>query len=157
MFPIILRPIINEKSMSLIKQSFYTFEVDKRATKEQISRVVAKKFDVSVLSVKTVNLPAKKKIQRAKRASFYQPSIKKAIVGIKKGQKIALFEAPEQEKVEVSKAPAGAVKTAEGETIKEKKSLLRGTKVRIEKEGKSPKEETKSEQTPAKRSEKGAK
>lgn len=132
MYAVLLRPIINEKSMSLIKQSFYTFEVDKRATKEQISRVVAKKFDVSVLSVRTVNLPAKKKIQRAKRASFYQPSIKKAIVGIKKGQKIALFEAPEQEKVEVSKAPAGAVKTAEGETIKEKKSLLRGTKVKIE-------------------------
>lgn len=130
---IILRPLINEKSMGLTKTGFYTFEVAKFATKEQIAKIVAEKFKVKVISVNTINRAGKTKTQRTKKGYFMQPHLKKAIVKVGKGDKIALFEqavAPEE----------ATVTTAEGEPvaqIKEKKSLLRGTKVRIEKAAES--------------------
>lgn len=142
---VLLRPLINEKSMLLIKGDFYTFEVGKDATKAQIEKIVKLKFKVDVLSIRTVNQKGKKKMQRSRRAYYFTPSMKKAIVKIKKGQKIALFEqaaAEPEEEVEV--------RTAEGEVIaktKEKKSLFRNTKVKIEKvtQGQSDKETKKGE------------
>lgn len=128
MSAIILRPLINEKSMALTKLGFYTFEVSKNATKAMIEKIVKSKFKVDILSVKTINISGKRKMQRAKRAYFFESSAKKAIVKLKKGQKIPLFEVAEEEK-EVE------VRTAEGEVIaktKEKKSLLGRTKVKIE-------------------------
>lgn len=114
--------------MSLIKNHLYTFIVGKDVSKEQISKIVKNKFSVDVLSVKTINLPAKIKMQRTKKGYFKVAPYKKAVVKLKKGQKIPLFEVAEKEEEAV-------VTTAEGEavtTIKEKKSLLRGTKVKIE-------------------------
>ena len=137
---IILRPLINEKSMGLTKIGLYTFEVAKNATKDQIAKVVADKFKVKVESVKTINKAGKTRTQRTRRGYFKMTDIRKAIVKVKKGDKIALFEqavaAPEEE-VEV--------RTAEGEsmgTVKEKKSLLKGTKVKIEKQNKTTKKTT---------------
>lgn len=130
---VILRPLINEKSMGLTKIGFYTFEVGQGSTKSQIAREVSAKFKVKVLSVNTINKTGKLKTQRTKKGSFKQADLKKAIVKIEKGAKIALFEqisAPEDVKVT----------TGEGEPInqvKEKKSLLKGTKVRIEKTAES--------------------
>ncbi len=134
------KPFLSEKSMNLIKSNFYTFVVGKNTTKQQVAKLVSSKFAVDVLEVRTINLPAKTKTQRTRKGFFSTKGIKKALVKIKKGQKIPLFETAEAEKqVEV--------KTTEGEpvaTIKEKKSLLvekrsllRGTKVRIEASGKS--------------------
>lgn len=127
MSAVILRPLINEKSMNLVKGGFYTFEIGGNATKQQVEKVVKAKFSVDVISVKTINLPKKRKMQRSRKGYFSTSGMKKAIVQLKKGQKIALFESSQpEEEVEV--------KTAEGEPatkIKEKKSLLRGTKVTI--------------------------
>ena len=44
---IILRPLINEKSMGLTKLGHYTFEVGSKTTKNQIAKVVADKQEVS--------------------------------------------------------------------------------------------------------------
>jgi large subunit ribosomal protein L23 len=127
---LLLRPLINEKSMNLTKNWFYTFEVDKTATKDQISKIVKAKFKVDPISVKIVNIAGKKKMQRKVRKYYVTSGIKKALVQLKEGQKIALFEvAPQEETKEV------AVRTAEGELVaktKEKKSLLKGTKVKVE-------------------------
>lgn len=125
----ILRPLINEKSMALKSKDLYTFQVGSRATKDTISKMVKERFKVDVLSVKTLNVKPKKRMQRTRKGYFQTPATKKAVVKVKKGQKIAIFEEaqPEQD-VEV--------RTAEGEKVaevKEKKSLLRGTKVKIEK------------------------
>lgn len=125
---IIYRPLINEKSMALVKLGFYTFEVDKKATKSQIAKSVVESFKVDIVSIKTVNISGKVKIQKSKKGRYTLPGIRKAIVKIKKGQKIALFEAPKSsDEVKVT--------TAESETaqIKEKKSILKGTKIKIEK------------------------
>lgn len=117
--------------MSLAKGDFYTFMIDTEATKEQVAKVIKEKFGVKVLSVKTVTIQPKTKAQRTRRGFYTTAKVKKAIVQVGKGQRIALFE-------EATKEPEEEVevRTAEGEsmgTIKEKKSLLRGTKVKIEK------------------------
>lgn len=127
---VILRPLINEKSMGLTKIGLYTFEVGKGATKDQIAKVVADKFKVKVLAVKTINRAGKTRTQRTRKGHFKMADLKKAIVKVGKNDKIALFEQA------VAPAEDVTVTTAEGEPvtqIKEKKSLLKGTKVRIEK------------------------
>lgn len=129
------KPLITEKSMSLAKTGQYTFEVLRSMTKFQIARLVKDKFKVDVMSVKTINVPTKQKLQRSRKGYYTTDARKKAVVQVKKGQKIAIFEqAQPEEEVEV--------KTGEGEPIakiKEKKSLLRGTKVRVEKMAKEEK------------------
>ncbi|QQG43651.1 MAG: 50S ribosomal protein L23 [Candidatus Daviesbacteria bacterium] len=124
---ILQKPKVTEKSMKLADKRLYTFEVAKNATKKAIAKIVADKFKVTVLSVKTVNIPGQKKMERSKRKYYRLPDIKKAMVLVRKGQKIALFETPQEEV---------AVTTAENEpqVLREKKGFLnRGTKVRVEK------------------------
>ncbi len=124
------RPLISEKSMNITKDGFYTFLVGLHSTKKQIAKLVKDRFKVDVLSVRTINVVGKNKTQRSRKGFFNTSPIKKAIVQIKKGQKIPLFEVVKDEKEEVQ------IKTAEGEVIgttKEKKSLLGRTKVKISK------------------------
>lgn len=128
---VLLRPLINEKSTNLIKGSWYTFCVEQDATKQSVTKAVAGKFKVDVLSVRIVNLSGKKKVQRSRRGFYTTSPMKKAIVKLKAGQKLAIFEMAPAEKTEEVK-----VVTAEGEEIanvREKKSLLSGKKVKIEK------------------------
>ena len=53
---ILLKPLVNEKSMMLLKQNLYTFAVSKDAPKAAIKKIVEGKFNVTVLSVNTVNI-----------------------------------------------------------------------------------------------------
>lgn len=126
---ILHRPIITEKSMNLAKSGLYTFVVDKRANKLSIAKIVAEKFKVSVVSVKTFNVKGQIKQQRKVRKSFKTAGYKKALVQVKKGDKIAMFETPSKLEEEV------VVTTGEGEVqqMREKKDLLGRTKVKIEK------------------------
>lgn len=131
---ILKRPIITEKSMKLAGEHFYTFEVVKWATKDMIAKIVADKFSVKVLSVKTVNIKGKVKSQRNVRKLYKTPGFKKAIVQIGKTQKIAIFETPKDGSTGSPQGEA-VVTTAEGEPIKlrEKKDILGRTKVKVEK------------------------
>ncbi len=118
--------------MSLTKSGFFTFEVGKEASKAGIEKMVEGKFKVHVMSVKIINLKAKTKTQPSRKGYFQTSGMKKAIVQLKKGEKIALFEVAEKD----AETEDVEVRTAEGEVLgksKEKKSLLRGTKVKIEK------------------------
>lgn len=126
----LIRPLINEKSTGLAKLSFYSFEVAKDTTKKDVKRTIEDKFKVHVQSVKVVNLRGKRKSQPTRKGYFKTPAVKKAIVQLKKGQKIALFELAQAEDEEVT------VRTAEGQPVvkvKERKSLLGQTKVKVEK------------------------
>ena len=125
---ILKRPIITEKSMSLVKSGFYTFEVDKGAAKKEILKAVADKFKVDVISVKIINKKGETKQQRRVRGTYQVSGFKKAIVQLKSGQKIALFET--ESKVE----DEAVVTTAESEPqiLKDKRNILRGTKVKVE-------------------------
>ena len=124
---VVLRPIITEKSMKLTQNNLYTFEVWKNATKPQIAKVVAEKFNVKVLGVKVINVKGRVKSQRKVRKVYTTGGFKKAMVKVKKGEKIALFETPKDKEVTVT--------TAEGEPIKlkERKDILGRTKVKVEK------------------------
>lgn len=122
---ILKRPIITEKSMKQAQSGLYTFEVDKDATKPLVAKKVAEKFNVKVLGVKIVNIKGKVKSQKRARRLYTAAGIKKALVQLKKGDKIAIFETPKEEAV---------VTTGEGEPIqlKEKKDILGRTKVKVE-------------------------
>lgn len=122
---VLKRPIISEKSMKLAQIGLYTFEVDKKATKPQIAKQVSEKFNIKVLKVRVVNIKDKMRSQKKVRKVYASSGFKKAMVQLKKGDTIAIFETPKEE-VKVT--------TAEGEPIKlkEKKDFLGRTKVKIE-------------------------
>jgi len=61
-YDVILRPVITEKSMSLMGDKKYTFYVHPDATKIQVKEAVEKMFaGTKVLSVNTMNLDGKKR------------------------------------------------------------------------------------------------
>lgn len=123
---IIKKAVISEKSMKEAGRGWYTFIVDRNAAKPAITAAIEDRFGVDVAAVKTINMKERVQLQRSRRGSYTIPAYKKAMVALKSGQKIGLF-IPEESKEEP------AVK----EEVKEKKSLLRGTKVKIEKGEKS--------------------
>lgn len=90
---VLRRPVISEKSLKDTASGVYTFVVAKKATKPEIAKAIAEQFKVKVLSVKTLNLPAKpKRAGRRRQLITYQPGFKKAYVRIPADQKIELFE-----------------------------------------------------------------
>lgn len=89
---IIVRPIITEKSMDETAHSRFTFKVAKDANKPMIKKAIEEQFKVNVLDLQTMTVHGKrKKVGRTRRESHAQ-SWKKAIVRLKEGQKIDLFE-----------------------------------------------------------------
>ncbi len=87
---IIIKPVISEKSYDLTEQSKFTFKVDRRATKPEIRSAIERIFDVSVTNVNTINV--KGKLKRQGTSSGYRASWKKAIVTLKEGDTIEIFE-----------------------------------------------------------------
>ena len=60
-YEVIKRPIITEKSMSLLDENKYTFEVDKNANKPEIKAAIEEIFDgVKVKKVRTMNYEGKR-------------------------------------------------------------------------------------------------
>jgi large subunit ribosomal protein L23 len=94
MIGIIFRPIVTEKISALQEKGLYAFEVDPNANKIDIARAVEKKFSVIVTNVRTMNYKGKTKSQMTRRGKFTgkKSHFKKAIVTLKEGQKIDLFE-----------------------------------------------------------------
>ncbi len=87
---IIIRPIVSEKSYSLMELNRYTFEVDKRATKPHIASAIEEIFGVTVTSVNTMNVSGKPRRLRYNKG--ITRTWKKAVVTLKDGDKIDLFE-----------------------------------------------------------------
>ena len=60
-YEVIKRPIITEKSMGMLDENKYTFEVDKNANKPEIKAAIEQIFDgVKVQKVRTMNYEGKK-------------------------------------------------------------------------------------------------
>lgn len=86
---IILRPRITEKSGIMNEVlNVYTFEVSKNATKNTVARAIKGLYKVTPVKVRVINLPAKEVVVRGKKGT--QPAVKKALVYLKKGDKINL-------------------------------------------------------------------
>ena len=90
-YEVIKRPIDTEKTRYQAEDGKYTFEVDRRATKQQVKEAVERIFDVEVLSVNTVNMPAKRG-RYGRRMVTRKPAWKKAIVTLAPGERIDIFE-----------------------------------------------------------------
>ncbi len=91
---IIYRPLVTEKMTKFQEKGLYAFEVDWRANKIDIARAIEKKFNVTVENVRTMNYKGKTKSQMTRRGKFtgVTSHFKKAIVTLKEGDKIDLFE-----------------------------------------------------------------
>jgi large subunit ribosomal protein L23 len=90
---IIKKPVITEKSLMLAStQNTYTFEVERGAHKGEIKVAIEKMFNVKVESVNTVFGHRSSKKTGRKRLSSSVAKTKKAIVKLKKGDTIALFD-----------------------------------------------------------------
>jgi large subunit ribosomal protein L23 len=95
MHQILIRPLITEKMSDLTaEKSQYGFLVNPKANKIEIARAIEEKFSVHVINVKTVNHPGKMKTQFRKSGRFSgrTASFKKAVVKLREGEKIDLFE-----------------------------------------------------------------
>jgi large subunit ribosomal protein L23 len=86
---VIVRPIISERSVDLIADNRYTFEVAKQASKIEVRQAVEEIFDVRVLKVNTMRVSGKPK--RVRYAKGYTRAWKKAIVTIQEGDIIEAF------------------------------------------------------------------
>lgn len=102
---VLIRPIITEKSMDEAGRGRFTFVVAKAATKPEIKKAIEGQFKVNVVSVSTLISKGKKGRAGKRRVEVIHASFKKAIVGLKEGQRIDMFEvqseAPKSEKGKV--------------------------------------------------------
>ncbi len=87
---VLLAPVVSEKSYSLITDRKYTFKVHKDAHKTQIRQAVEELFDVKVTNVAVVKVQPKPKRRGLHRGT--RPGWKKAIVQLREGETIEIFE-----------------------------------------------------------------
>jgi len=94
MIGILKRPIVTEKMNALQGKGQYAFEVDRAANKISIAKAVEKKFNVTVINVRTSRHKGKAKSQLTRRGRFSGRTSgwKKAIVRLKEGDKIEFFQ-----------------------------------------------------------------
>ena len=87
----IVRPLITEKSSAAYQdRGEYTFEVHPDATKPQIRTAIETLFGVKVTGVWTLNVRGKEK--RMGKTVGRRPNWKKAIVKLREGDTIEIFE-----------------------------------------------------------------
>ena len=87
---VLLAPVVSEKSYSLIEDRKYSFRVHQDAHKTQIRQAVEELFDVKVEAVNIVKVQSKPKRRGMTRGT--RPGWKKAIVQLREGQSIEIFE-----------------------------------------------------------------
>ena len=87
---IIKRVILSEKGAKLAALNQYFLEVDKAATKPEITRAVEAKFGVHVLAVRTVNMKGGVRTIRGMRMQKVESTWKRAIVEVKDGERIEM-------------------------------------------------------------------
>ena len=96
-YDVIVSPVVTEKTTEQMATNLYTFIVNKRANKHDISRAVEALWDVTVEDVRTMRYPT-----RAKRAMLgrmaknwklgRKPSFKKAVVQLAQDDEIEFYE-----------------------------------------------------------------
>jgi large subunit ribosomal protein L23 len=87
---ILIAPVVSEKSYSGLADRKYTFKVHQDAHKTQVRQAVEQLFGVKVDNVHMIKVPAKPK----RRGVFkgVRPGWKKAIVQLREGETIEIFE-----------------------------------------------------------------
>jgi large subunit ribosomal protein L23 len=87
---VLLAPVVSEKSYELIEQRKYAFRVHPDAHKTQVRQAVEELFDVRVQAVNILKVQPKPKRRGLVRGT--KPGWKKAIVQLREGESIEIFE-----------------------------------------------------------------
>lgn len=91
LYEVLRRPLITEKNTNLQAGGKYAFEVAGDATKFQIKQAVEKAFKVKVTAVNIMTVAGKTRRVGRRQIESKRPW-KKAVVTLKPGDKIQLFE-----------------------------------------------------------------
>ncbi|MDO9085315.1 MAG: 50S ribosomal protein L23 [Anaerolineaceae bacterium] len=96
-YEILRRPLVTEKTNYQVnKLHQYVFEVTGDSTRTMVKDAVEQIFDVKVVKVNIVNVPAKRtRRARSRRLAVRNPGYKKAIVTLAPEDNIAIFEGVE--------------------------------------------------------------
>ncbi len=87
---VVIEPVVSEKSYDLIEDyNVYSFVVDRGANKTQIKQAVSKIFDVTVVSVNTLN--RKGKVKRTGYVVGKRKNTKRALVKLAVGDSIEII------------------------------------------------------------------
>ena len=92
-YEVLKRPVDTEKTrfQGAMYEPQYSFEVDRRANKQQVKAAVEEIFDVDVLQVRIINVKPKSG-RYGRRIVVRKPGWKKAIVTLAEGQRLNIFE-----------------------------------------------------------------
>ena len=92
-YKMIIRPIDTEKTRYQASElGQYTFEVDRRANKVEVKRAIEAIYEVDVVAVNVMNMPAKANRRRGRRRTVRRSPWKKAVVTVAEGQRLEVFE-----------------------------------------------------------------
>jgi large subunit ribosomal protein L23 len=87
---VLLAPVVSEKSYGLIEQRKYVFRVHADAHRTQVRQAVEELFNVHVEAVNVLKVQPKPK--RRGLVKGVKPGWKKAIVQLREGESIEIFE-----------------------------------------------------------------
>ena len=89
-YQVLYSPHVTEKANILSeKNNKYIFKVWKNANKTEIKKIIESMYGVDVVGIKIINIPAKKR--KIGKQMGWKKSYKKAIIELKKGQKIEIL------------------------------------------------------------------
>lgn len=88
----IIKPYLTEKTMTLAVRGWYTFVVQSFSGKAEIAHAIEQLYKVKVTGIRTINVHGKMKRAGKKQQTKLQPTWKKAMVQLSKGQTIDAFQ-----------------------------------------------------------------
>jgi large subunit ribosomal protein L23 len=93
-YDVLRRPLVTEKSSYQSgKLNQYSFIVADTATRKQVKDAIETIYDVNVVRVNVINVPAKRgRRLRSRRLLVRKPAYKKAVVTLAAGQTLQIFE-----------------------------------------------------------------
>lgn len=89
-YRILVRPVVTEKATHLADTGQYVFMVEMKANKLEVAKAIREVYGVTPISVNIVRMQGKL-VSRGK-VSGKRKDYKKAIVTLKKGQTISIYE-----------------------------------------------------------------
>lgn len=93
-YDVLRRPIVTEKTNFMSGElGQYVFEVTDDATKSLVKEAIETIYDVDVVRVNVINVPAKRtRRARSRRVLVRRSGYKKAIITLAQGQTLPIFE-----------------------------------------------------------------
>ncbi|MBQ6510744.1 50S ribosomal protein L23 [Candidatus Saccharibacteria bacterium] len=127
-----IEPRATEKTYAEQAKRTYVFAVKKNSSKQDVAKLISKEFNVTVTDVRILIRKGKKtRFSKGKHAypgTTYRQDKKLAYVTLKDGDKIKVFDEPEEKKPETKKADAKEAKKVEKTTKKADKNASKENK-----------------------------